>query len=328
MQCEACRIAPVAVSNTDDDSYQPYQICDDCNVRLVGLALRPLEWFNLASTHGPNKHLLHDDFYDDDGTAFQAEIPVDDASSFPAPSLPEVAGKLPRLIDMATTQWFLADNVVNAINEYEPNVVLDSIVSRTENSKNGWVESTCLQVCARCIGQAAAEWVESRYGKSSDLLYSWAQAAAACMPIKDAWRLTVDSIARSKNVREDAQSLGWFRSNRTLDWIQNQLPELDLPATQDWGRLAAISQLSWRRIESWLALGRPLSLVALDSMVACFHYDTLNLKRIQPKLTTDATPAEMTTALDRYANKDDVPRVARTVSRIKSNLTTIIADTR
>jgi hypothetical protein len=63
-------------------------------------------------------------------------------------------------------------------------------------------------------------------------------------------------------------------------------------------------------------------------MVACFHYDTLNLKRIQPKLTTDATPSEMTTALDRYANKDDVPRVARTVSRIKSNLTTIIADTR
>ena len=113
MQCEACRIAPVAVSNTDDDSYQPYQICDDCNVRLVGLALRPLEWFNLASTHGPNKHLLHDDFYDDDGTAFQAEIPFDDASSFPAPSLPEVAGKLPRLIDMATTQLLTLSTNMN-----------------------------------------------------------------------------------------------------------------------------------------------------------------------------------------------------------------------
>ena len=326
MQCEACRIAPVAVSNANDDPTQPYQLCADCNSRLVGLALRPLEWFNLASAHGPNKHLLHDDFYDDVGTAYQPEMPVENPSSFPAPSLDEIAGDLPRLIDMATTQWLLTDNVVNAINEHEPNAVLDSIVTRTEISPNGWVESTCLQICARSLGKTGAEWVRSRHRKSPDLLYSWAEAAAACMTLDDAWKLTTDSVAKSENVREDAQSLGWFRSDRTLDWIENRFPPLKLPVTQDWGRLAAISQLSWSRIESWLSRGRPLSLVALDSMVACCHYDTMNLKRIQPKLTTDSSELEMVAILDRYAAGDDVPRVTRTVSRIKSNLATIIAN--
>ena len=144
------------------------------------------------------------------------------------------------------------------------------------------------------------------------------------MPLDDAWNLTTDFIARSENVRENAQSLGWFRSDRTLHWIEEQLPDLEVPVTQDWGRLAAISQLSWQRVESWLSLGRPLSLVALDSLVACYHYDTLNLKRIQPKLASTATESSMVAVLERYAADDDVPRVTRTVSRIKSDLAAIV----
>lgn len=216
--------------------------------------------------------------------------------------------------------------MVNAIGAHERNIVLDSLVARTENAQNQWVESTCLQICARSLGDIADSWVRSRYGKSSDLLYSWAEAAAACLPVDDAWKLTTDAIANSENVREDAQSLGWFRSDRTLDWIESQLPALGLPVTQDWGRLTAISQMSWSRVEWWLSLGRPLSLVALDSLVACYHYDTLNLKRIQPKLATDATESNMADALDRYAIADDVPRVSRTVTSIKSNLATIIGN--
>lgn len=326
MQCEACRISSAVVTNTNDDPAQPYQLCNECNTRLEGLALRPLEWFNLASAHGPNKHLLHDDFYDDDGTAFQSEFPVKDDTLFPAPNLGDIAADLPRLIDMAITQWFLSDDVVDAIGTHERNLVLDSLSTRTENSQNEWVESTCLQICARTLGDVADSWVCSRYGKSPALLYSWAQAAAACLPMDDAWKLTTDAIAKSENVREDAQSLGWFRSDRTLDWIESQLPALGLPVTLDWGRLAAISQMSWSRVESWLSLGRPLSLVALDSMVFCYHYDTLNLKRIQPKLAIDSTESNMAEALDRYAIADDVPRVSRTVTSIKSNLATIIGN--
>jgi len=325
MQCEACRIAQVAVTNPDDDPTQPYQLCAECNTRLVGLALRPVEWFNLASTHGPSKHLLHDDFYDDDGTAHQPEVPVDDARSFPAPKLDEISSDLERLLDMATTQWFLADDVVDAFNQLDAETVLNSLVSRTDHSRNAWVESTCLQVCARSLGPTGSHWVRSRYGKSPKLLYWWVAAAAACLPFDDAWKLATESIAESKNIRDDAQSLGWFRSNTTLDWIECQFPSLELPVTQDWGRLAAISQQSWSRIESWLSLGRPLSLVALDSMVACYHYDTLNLKRIEPKLTVNATESQIIDTLDGYAASDDVPRVTRAITSIKTNLSDLLA---
>lgn len=326
MQCEACRTAGVSVTNPDDDPSQPYQLCTECNTRLVGLALRPVEWFNLASTHGPSKHLLHDDFYDDDGTAYQPEIPVVDPDLFPAPKLSGIADDLPRLLDMAITQWFLADDVVNAISKHNLETVLGNLVSRTDESQNVWVESTCLQICARSLGPTAADWVRSRYEKSPELLYWWVSAAAACLPIDDAWNAATTAIANSENVREDAQSLGWFRSDRTLDWIEKQLPTLELPITQDWGRLAAISCLTWSRIETWISLGRPLSLVALDAMVSCYHYGTMNLKRIQPKLATEATESHMIGVLDQYQQSDDVPRVSRTISSIKTNMATIIGN--
>ena len=326
MQCEACRINQVAVTNTDDDPTQPYQLCAECNSRLVGFALRPLEWFNLAAKHGPNKYLLHDDFYDDDGTAYQPEIPVDDASLLPAPKLSDIDRDLPRLLDMAITQWFLADDVVDAFSDHDAKAVLDALMVRTDSSQNAWVESTCLQICARSLGPIAAEWVRSRYGQSPDLLYWWVAAAAACLPSDDAWDSATKAIAQSQNVREDAQSLGWFRDDRTLDWIEEQLPILELPVTQDWGRLAAISRLTWSRTESWLALGRPLSLVALDAMVSCYHYDTMNLKRIQPKLTAEVAESYISEALDRYLASDDVPRVSLAIAKVKSNLANIVGN--
>ncbi len=61
--CEACRRNNVEVVVEDDDPIQPYRVCTACARRLRSLALRPLEWFNLASIHGPTKFLLHDDFY-------------------------------------------------------------------------------------------------------------------------------------------------------------------------------------------------------------------------------------------------------------------------
>ncbi|MEO1525880.1 MAG: hypothetical protein AAFX06_10610 [Planctomycetota bacterium] len=292
----------------------------------MGLALRPVEWFNLASTHGPNKHLLHDDFYDDEGTAHQPEFTVVDPDLLPAPKLSGIADDLPRLIDMAITQWFLADDVVNAISNHDPETVLGTLVSRSDDSQNVWVESTCLQICARSLGPTAGDWVRSRYGKSPEAFYWWVSAATACMPVDDAWDAATAAIAKSENVREDAQSLGWFRSDRTLDWIEEHFPNLELPVTQDWGRLAAISCITWSRVESWLSCARPLSLVALDSMVSCFHYDTMNLKRIQPKLATETKESHMIEILDRYQQSDDVPRVSRTISSIKTNMATIIGN--
>src|SRR5258707_12116757 len=50
-----------AASATPEEPKQPEHPCPCCG--------GPLEWFNLAAKHGWRKYLLHDDFYDQDGTA-------------------------------------------------------------------------------------------------------------------------------------------------------------------------------------------------------------------------------------------------------------------
>ena len=101
--CEACRLSGVEVElpSAPNDDVQPYRLCRTCANRLEELALRPTEWFNLASVHGPWKYHLHDDFYDEDGKAYQASHHVERAVEFPIPTVSEIHADIYRLVDMA-----------------------------------------------------------------------------------------------------------------------------------------------------------------------------------------------------------------------------------
>jgi hypothetical protein len=72
---------------------------------------------------------------------------------------------------------------------------------------------------------------------------------------------------------------------------------------EDWGRLAASSHLSWARVSNWLEQGRLLSLVALDALNACWHYNTPLLKMLQPKLQLPESKEIMTRKLAEYAKR-------------------------
>jgi hypothetical protein len=52
-----------------------------------------------------------------------------------------------------------------------------------------------------------------------------------------------------------------------LDWIERTIAQPKLVAAF-WGELAAKSGLTWPRAQRWLTSGRPLSLVALDALIA------------------------------------------------------------
>jgi hypothetical protein len=75
--------------------------------KLLERGLRPVEWYNLARHHSWNQFLLHDDFYDEDGTATQPETPILDAGNYPAPSLKSVAHSPELLLDYSITRWSL-----------------------------------------------------------------------------------------------------------------------------------------------------------------------------------------------------------------------------
>src|SRR5262245_55224784 len=97
--CQACERAEGEIVEPRDDAQDPYLLCAPCHRRLHARALRPLEWYNLAKRHGWHPYLLHDDFYDEEGTAHQPDGDVDNAHDYPAPALADVRHDAELLLD-------------------------------------------------------------------------------------------------------------------------------------------------------------------------------------------------------------------------------------
>lgn len=77
--CEVCQKNEMNVVEGADEPKQAFQLCQQCYERLLTDSLRPIEWYNLAVLLSPKQFLLHDDFYGEDGQAFQLEEEVIDA---------------------------------------------------------------------------------------------------------------------------------------------------------------------------------------------------------------------------------------------------------
>ena len=97
--CEARECAAAQTVEPCDDANEPYHLCVACHQRLHARALRPFEWYNLAKRHGWYQFLLHDDFYDEDGTASQPEDGVECPGDFSAPSLAAAARVTGRTVE-------------------------------------------------------------------------------------------------------------------------------------------------------------------------------------------------------------------------------------
>jgi hypothetical protein len=105
-------------------------------------------------------------------------------------------------------------------------------------------------------------------------------------------------------------ALSYFRSTETLDWIEKAIFE---PITENWGYLAAASNLDWHRVESWLATGRPLSLVAIDALRSIVRPMSPFLRELSPVLRDRPTKETFSAVLTDYMKRDPVPRVQQRI---------------
>jgi len=176
--CEACRRRRVTEVIGNDDPYAPYRVCAECSKRLQQLTLRPLEWFNLAAKHGWQKYLLHDDFYNQDGTKESYC-----AADMRAPTLDEASRSLERLVDYCITRWNLDAAEYDAFRMFAGESILSEL-SRRASSGNRHVTHVTLTLCANVLGYIAEPWVRAQYERAceDDMLFSWAEAAAHCLP--------------------------------------------------------------------------------------------------------------------------------------------------
>ena len=318
--CEACESAAAEAVESCDDPKEPYHLCAACHRRLHARALRPLEWYNLAKRHGWYQFLLHDDFYDKDGTASQPEVPVERRCDFPAPILAAIAHDARLLLDYSVTRWHFDPDTAAAWAALSHPDVLRVLAERFASTENIGTRSRVLEICASALHEAGAEFVRYAWGDypATVLLPSLAQASAACLPFREGFDRVVTALARQDGAhkRDLIFSLGYFHSPEALGWIEQHIFQ---PITVDWGRLAAASRLDWPRVEQWVEHGRPLSLVAIDALAAIIRPQTPFLRAYGPRLHQPPSRGRFIQVLSAYAERDKVPRVQQRTAGLISN---------
>ena len=317
--CEACKVKVINIEEISDDPNQPYKLCNECHDRLLKRSLRPIEWYNLAVVHSTNKFLLHDDFYDEDGEACQPDEDVIVTDKDKVPTLEDVQNDLESLINFSITRWFLEDNVIKALKEHDNLTILKSIKSRFYETENYEIKTRMLEIVADVLGTVASGWVRQlleNYDK--ELLYPISWATSSSLPIEEGLNNVFEKL---KSVREKELpivsfgSLYRFRSNIILDWMESNCTIFN----DNWGRLAALCFPTWDRMKMWLNNGRPLSLIALDTMANCFiRGGDPVVEQFSPKIL-GTQKNEVEQILNDYYQKDGVPRVKMKVARIKDN---------
>jgi len=291
-------------------------VCEECKDRLFSRSLRPREWFNLSSLHGPFKYLIHDDFYDDDGTACQPERPVETPNLFPYPRLTEISNSLPALLNYAYSKWHLYSEVIVALGKHDKQSILNSISSAIIERQNLHVESRSYEIAACCLGTIAENWIRHQLLIYSEATYfSFYHAVSQCLPFYEGFKLTITYLEESptKEVADRSSVLSWYRSRKVLDFIERHASS---PVQESWGRLAAVSDFDWERAQQWLDSGRPLSLICLGALHSITRYDTSLLREIRPILRNAPDREELSYRIRAYERLDPVPRVERIVDSI------------
>jgi hypothetical protein len=316
--CQACERLPSSVAESADEPSEPYLVCHACHARLLSRSLRPLEWFNLAKRHSWQRFLLHDDFYDDDGTASQPDDEVLKSELFPMPSLDEVSSEAESLLDYSITQWRIDDKVVECWKIIPTNDVCVALNRRFGATCNAAIRSVVLEVAA-IAGHPAADLVRQAWSQYPDRIQFWSlvQASAACLPFEDAFARAEQALANMpEKVRRDSLcALSHFKSSRVLQWIEKNAAE---PSTEAWGRLAAASLFSWQKAQEWLGSGRPLNLIAIDALLAIAEPRSPFLRSLRPKLDSPPDEHEFRLVLAVAVVADPVPRVQQRVASLLS----------
>ncbi|WP_431258315.1 hypothetical protein ACQ86G_27970 [Roseateles chitinivorans] len=286
-------------------------------------SLRPLEWFNLAKRHGWAQFLLHDDFYDEDGTATQPEEVVEQSERFQAPTLAAVSDTAETLLDYAITRWQFDAELGERWRQLPQDEVLRTLTSRFDASNNLSVRSVVLEV-ANLLGSSAESLVRRAWAEYPDGIVFWSlvQASAACLPFEEGFARAENALAGmpDRTRRDRFSALAHFRSPRALRWIELNAAE---PTVEAWGRLAAASAFSWPKAEEWLHAGRPLSLIAIDALLAIAEPQTPFLRDQRPSLGAPASAFDARKVLEAVAVADPVPRVKQRIGALLVRLSVL-----
>jgi len=323
MKCESCNI--IEIEELVDEGQNPYRLCLGCHDRLLNKALRPLEFFNLTAIHG-HSYYLHDDFYDyDTGEATQPDIEVIDSEIFPFPDFEQVKNDLNRLIDFSFVQYFTENFVINELQKFDKLEVLKRLKEKV--SYNRAINYKAFEIAWKVVGRTAEEWIKNEWANRLENEFQiFAEPIAKCLGFDEAFEILTKELERGDDrfLSENVSALLYFQNDQTLDWIEKVSVRIK-NISSSWGQLAASSQFTWDRANKWLTIGRPLSLVALDSLIYCTtngerRNQSIWLRQLNPRLTDNPKPEIIANRLREYLTIDSVARTKNAVETIIENV--------
>ncbi|TJZ51828.1 hypothetical protein FAZ15_19975 [Sphingobacterium olei] len=325
MKCESCNIKEIEVEDLADEGQNPFRLCLPCHDRLLNKALRPLEFFNLTAIHG-HAYYLHDDFYNyGTGEATQSDIEVIDAEKFPFPDIEQFKDDLNRLIDFSFVQYFTDDFVITELQKFDKLEVLKRLKEKVDYNRA--INYKAYEIAGKIVGKTAEEWIKKEWAnRRENELQLFAEPIAKCVDFDDAFKILKTELESGddKFLTENVSALLYFQSDKTLDWIE-EVCERIKDISSSWGQLAASSQFTWERANNWLTIGRPLSLIALDSLIYCTTNgkrlnQSLWLRKLNPRLVDNPRPEVLANRLRNYLTVDSVPRTKNAVETIIENV--------
>jgi hypothetical protein len=325
MKCESCNIRGIEVEELADEGQNPFRLCIPCRYRLVNRALRPLEFFNLTAIHG-HSYYLHDDFYDyETGEATQPEIEVINAEILPLPDFQKIKHDLNRLIDFSFVQYFTDDFVINELQNFDKLDVLKRLIEKVDYNRA--INYKAYEIAGKVVGRTAEEWIKKEWvNRHHNELQIFAEPIAKCLDFEEAFAILTQELESGddKFLSENVSALLYLQSDQTLDWIEKVSQRIK-NISSNWGQLAASSQFTWDKANKWLTIGRPLSLIALDSLIYCTTIgerlnQSLWLRELNPILIDNPRPESIAHRLRDYLTTDSVPRTKNAVESIIGNI--------
>jgi len=327
--CEACCLRPVVIRERLNESVIPYCLCQPCFHRLQHRSLRPLEYFNLVARHG-HEYDLHDDFYDDDGSACAADEPVQQEASLAFPTLAGLSSQVEGVVDYALVKWWYPPAVTPYFAAFAPNQVLQVLDEKL--ALNPHLLPKCLEIAAESLGGQAYAWVKYQLSCSEEpaRVLAFAYALSRCFPAAEANAhiLSALSTLSEKALAEHVTCLCYLAGETPLDWLETRGPSITTVGGS-YGVAAAALGITWERVNRWLHAGRPLSLIALDALVNCSttretQNTSLWLREHPPHLQAPIAVEKMEAVLQEYVSRDSVPRTKNALRFIREHWAQIL----
>lgn len=216
-------------------------------------------------------------------------------------------------------RWFVDNELIEQMMVCPAEVWLPVFEKRLPKLHNKDHINTLFHLAGYVLKDLGAHFIRKHWDKwSEETFRGLTFAAIRCLSLKEAYGLITDKLGQMEQ-RERLICkfvLGWFENRWVLKWIEeNVVPPIDV----SWGALAARSQFDWEHVEKWLALGRPISLVALDALGFCLTTPKATDGHQYKPLIHPPTEVTLKNVLENYQKLDPAIRVRRTIGFLMSN---------